>query len=385
MPALDEASGDLFVWSILMCPLELARFFWRRCTESNHQYCISHALFAAAVARCLSRDVDEQASERLVGEDAGTDGVPGRAGGRGDGPRGAAVSAARGVRPFATEFGDLAKTLMNKCFDADQQAAVDAIRTEWRGQCWLDIRGPFPERLSPLKLAGYAQAEAFVGDPAFQSCVDRVWYGQLAPYKLLGRSRTGARERSPAMGAHEGSQVDLPFEPGDPLRPVFLSLSVGAAAVPCFVISAFYSYFWVMATCAGVSYGIIPFLMLGLASRTPQSSPSQAHLVRVCRDFYTAPAIKFLGRTVHFLLFVLLFTYVSITMAPDAYKAAEGVMHGWLILLLLQELRQVPSSPFCFLGWQARGLFFPWVSPVFFSRARRNSPSRRRRKPPDAC
>ena len=41
-----------------------------------------------------------------------------------------------------------------------------------------DSRGPSPEFLSPLRLARLAHAESFVDDPAFQSCVESVWYGR---------------------------------------------------------------------------------------------------------------------------------------------------------------------------------------------------------------
>jgi hypothetical protein len=32
--------------------------------------------------------------------------------------------------------------------------------------------------MSPLRLARYAETEQFVDDPAFQSCVDTVWWGR---------------------------------------------------------------------------------------------------------------------------------------------------------------------------------------------------------------
>jgi hypothetical protein len=80
-------------------------------------------------------------------------------------------------------------------------------------------------------------------------------------------------------------------------------------------------------------------------------------LVDVCRTltsrlwqisliFYSAPVVRFLGKNIHFTLFVLLYTYVGITLQPDHYRWEEGVMHFWIISLFFIEIRQLSEN-----GW----------------------------------
>jgi hypothetical protein len=330
--AVDEdASGELFVWAILMGRAELAKFFWRRSPYADHVHCISRALFASAVARRLAAHVDDQAAEQLVGaadSDEAGDAAPlsqrvGRDGG-------AAV-------PLAAEFGELAKRLVRRCFDRDQRAAVAAIQLPWTGRdSWLDCLGPYPQHVSPLQLAGMARAEDFVEDQAFQSCVDDVWYGHIA------LSYAAAAAAAAAESAADDGALVLPFARRGLALKLFLGLSAGAGAIPAIVLTAFYADFLTcIATVAG-SYLVPVVCMAVLAGTTPSRAPRAAVVPGwwLMSALYTAPVVKFLGRSVHLLMLVLLVTYVGVMMNPAEYTPAEAAMHAWLGLLLLSEFRQ---------------------------------------------
>jgi hypothetical protein len=57
--------------------------------------------------------------------------------------------------------------------------------------------------------------------------------------------------------------------------------------------------------------------------------------------FCSAPVISFLSKSIHYTVFVLLYTYVGITLRPDTYRAEELIMHVWIIGLVVMELRQL--------------------------------------------
>ena len=59
-----------------------------------------------------------------------------------------------------------------------------------------------------------------------------------------------------------------------------------------------------------------------------------------CRQFYSSPVASFLGKSIHFAVFVLLYTYVGITLRPDIYRLEEGIMHVWIFSLITAEMRQ---------------------------------------------
>ena len=61
---------------------------------------------------------------------------------------------------------------------------------------------------------------------------------------------------------------------------------------------------------------------------------------------YSSPVVKFYGQSCHYFLFVLLYTYVGVLLNPFEYTPAEGVMHAWLLLLALSELRAAVASGF---------------------------------------
>jgi hypothetical protein len=90
--------------------------------------------------------------------------------------------------------------------------------------------------------------------------------------------------------------------------------------------------------------------ILGVGSNILLSLPDCRTTISLfCRTsliFYTAPVVRFLGKNIHFALFILLYTYVGITLQPNSYNWEEGVMHGWIISLFLMEIRQLSEN-----GW----------------------------------
>ena len=85
-----------------------------------------------------------------------------------------------------------------------------------------------------------------------------------------------------------------------------------------------------------------------LGSKVGETSIPFVHrLCRTCVIFYTAPIVKFSGRSLHYILFVLLYTYVGVTMMQDTYGRREMVMHAWFLMLFLSEIRQWTES-----GWE---------------------------------
>ena len=326
-----DAHGELLVWAILMGRAELAKFFWRRSPSADHVHCISRALFASAVARRLAAHVDDEAAEQLVGDAPGARGEGGDAAPppqRADG----------GAAPLAAQFGELAKRLVRRCFDRDQRAAVAAIQLPWTGRdSWLDCLGPFPERVSPLQLAGMARAEDFVEDAAFQSCVDDVWYGHVAvPHAVV------VAAAAPPEAAADDEPLVLPFKRRGWGLKLFLGLSAGAAAIPAILVTAFYADFLTCVAAVAGSYLVPPLCAAGLAAATPSRGPRgvAARWRWLLGALYTAPVVKFAGRSVHLLMLALLVTYVGVMLTPAEYTPAEAAMHGWLALLLLSELRQ---------------------------------------------
>ena len=67
-------------------------------------------------------------------------------------------------------------------------------------------------------------------------------------------------------------------------------------------------------------------------------------LWEICKIFFTAPVVRFLGKNIHFVLFLLLYTYVGIMLQPDIYRWEEGIMHFWIGSLFLMELRQLSEN-----------------------------------------
>jgi hypothetical protein len=252
----EDANGDLFVWAILMGRTELAKFFWRRSPHAEHVHCISRALFAAAVARRLAARVDDQAAEQLVG------GVPTASDDRdADAPL-PRWDDGGSVAPLAVQFGELAKRLVRRCFDRDQRAAVEVIQLQWTGRdSWLDYLGPYPEPVSPLQLADMARAEDFVVDPAFQSCVDDLWYGQTtASYAVAAAAaKTAAAVAAGASTEDVSEKLVLPFSPRSWLLKPFLGLSAGAGTIPAIVLTAFYANFEKCIIAVSTSYLVLRF------------------------------------------------------------------------------------------------------------------------------
>jgi hypothetical protein len=57
-----------------------------------------------------------------------------------------------------------------------------------------------------------------------------------------------------------------------------------------------------------------------------------------------SPVVKFYGQGCHFFVFTLLYTYVGVLLNPAEYTPAEGIMHVWLLPLVLSELRNAVAS-----------------------------------------
>ena len=243
----------------------------------------------------------------------------------------------------------------------DQPAAVDVILMTWDVDAWHDTRGRAAEPLSPLRLAGYAQAETFVDGAAFQASLDKIWYGSLAPTDAVKRRRV------PAGGKES---IQLPFKIDSAGELLFLFLSTGGLACLVFAVTAFTNDLVTspaaltnFASCAiaiGASYVSFPVAMVYLSHfwQGPAGrgavSPAR-RLARTCVLFYTAPIIKFFTRRLHAVLFVLLFSYVGVRWDRDRYLLQEGLMHAWMVSLLLSMARKVggerargaPYSSFC--------------------------------------
>jgi hypothetical protein len=62
---------------------------------------------------------------------------------------------------------------------------------------------------------------------------------------------------------------------------------------------------------------------------------------RMAKTFYSSPVISFISKSIHYAVFVLLYTYVGITLRPDTYRMEELLMHVWIISLVVTEIRQV--------------------------------------------
>jgi hypothetical protein len=60
----------------------------------------------------------------------------------------------------------------------------------------------------------------------------------------------------------------------------------------------------------------------------------------MAKTFYSAPVISFISKMIHYTVFVLLYTYVGITLRPDTYRAEELIMHMWIISLVVMKIRQ---------------------------------------------
>jgi len=342
-----EPNNELFLWAVLMGRTELAMLFWRRLTNSRRVNCISHALFASAVASRLAAVVDGNARRLLVGDCDNEDSAK-----------------SQQSQPIAVHFEDLAKQLMKECFDTDHQTTADVIQLKWTDNCWQDSRGPSPEYMSSLRLARLAHAESFVDDPAFQSCVDSIWFGRIALYESIK-----------ASGERLGDvYLLIPFAGGSLLQHVFLFIAAGGLCIPVFVFSIFNIDEFEICAFAFLGSYIAPLLCilyLGFFNanhtlnkpkvndiqpghglyvklhtlwRMPRTLSSL--LWRISLIFYSAPVVRFLGRNIHFALFVLLYTYVGITLQPDRYLWEEGVMHFWVISLFIMEMRQLSEN-----GW----------------------------------
>ena len=345
----EQAYSELFVWSIMMGRTQLAMLFWRRCQASSFAHGISRALFASAVAHRIAEIAGGQASKLLVGD------------------RSADQLGLECTPSLASTFEMLAKRLMRKGFELDQQSVVDAILLRWTDtpDCWLDNRGRSAEYLSPLLLAGYAQAESFVDDPAFQSCLDFIWYGGL----ILDEEQCQTKFEDedyillPFSASHIG---ELGWR-----QILFISIATGAAAIPINLFLSFLLQWEIFMIATLVSYLFLPLSMVFLSAfyfkgreygtlgrvsfmqrvfRRVSGEKASSLVQRFCRTctiFYTAPIVKFSGRSVHFILFVFLYTYVGITMMQDTYTDRELFMHIWFAMLLLSEIRQWAES-----GWE---------------------------------
>ena len=350
----EHAYSELFVWSILMGRTELALIFWRRSVSDSFPHCISRALFASSVAKRMAAIAGGQARKLLVGDKTEGDRTPSMRSTEFDGN-------------FASHFEMLAKRLMRKCFEIDQQSAVDAILLPWENttECWQDDRGRTAESLSPLTLAGYAEAEAFVDDPAFQSCLDFVWYGGLILDDEQCQTKFSDEDYIvlPFSGSHIG---ELGFR-----QKLFIAVASGAVSIPVNIIMSFFVPWDIFVIGALISYALLPISMLLLCghyfkgkeiasvmklslvrriffrSTGTKKTSFWQRLWRTCVIFYTAPIVKFSGRSIHFMSFVFLYSYVGVKMIQDRYTIAENVMHVWLIMIFLSEVRQVVES-----GWQ---------------------------------
>ena len=349
----EQAYAELFVWATLMGRTQLAMIFWRRSVSRSYAHCISRALFASAVARRMAAIAGGQARKLLIGDQS-------------EAERATTTRSTEFDGNFAAQFEVLAKRLMRKCFEIDQQSAVDAILLPWSltPDCWQDDRGRSAEALSPLTLAGYAEAETFVDDPAFQSCLDFVWYGGLILDDEQCQSKFSDEDYIllPFSGSHIG---ELGFR-----QKIFIAIASGALSVPICIIMSFFVNWEVFIFGLVSSYVVLPISMIllsgyyfkgkestngikkSLIKRIFRRSETEGlfHLMkrlwRTCVIFYTAPIVKFSGRSIHFLSFVFLYTYVGIKMVQDKYTSAEAFMHAWLIVIFLSEVRQVMES-----GW----------------------------------
>ena len=54
--------------------------------------------------------------------------------------------------------------------------------------------------------------------------------------------------------------------------------------------------------------------------------------------YYSAPIVKFFTRRAHFFFFVLLYTFVSFNWDQGKYKLEEGLMHAWILALLVSQV-----------------------------------------------
>jgi hypothetical protein len=345
----QEANSHLFIWAILMGRTELAKIFWSNCEAQDKEHGISRALFAAAVARRLANSswADSRARELLVG---GSD-------------DGDSLGPTQRIA-FAVEFEDLAIRLMQLCYNKDPAAAVQAVALEWTSPgAWVDVSGPSTPQ-SPFRLAEHARAERFVDAPAFQACVAETWFGGIVAArpsrKLVARVSLGERVQLPLAG---DSWV---------LTILLVSLS-GGAAIPALFVSAFLGDFSLCVAVVTGSYAV-PVLVLICFTYyyNPESKGDSAGGHHSCFDkfsghqnaaayawwswpyrlwrtsvvIYGAPVVKFYGRSCHFFLFVLLYTYVGVLLNPAVYTHAEGVMQIWLLLLVLTKLRSAVVSGF---------------------------------------
>ncbi|PAA84253.1 hypothetical protein BOX15_Mlig015659g1 [Macrostomum lignano] len=66
------------------------------------------------------------------------------------------------------------------------------------------------------------------------------------------------------------------------------------------------------------------------------------------RDFYMAPVIRFVYNTISYVAFLVIFSYMLLYELTHAIKPLEYVVIGWMVTLLLEEIKQATMSGISF-------------------------------------
>ena len=296
-----EIAEQVFLWAVFNARKNIAEIYWRKAHPSSRHLCIARALFACAIARSVGRSstFEGNTSERKRYED------------------------------FADHFERAAKEIIETAFQLSPSETIAALNLPFKqpllrqGFSWVDHNSNF---LTPVRLAFVSRAVSVVSLDAFQACLARIWYGRIA----------GNFDTELDAEPLRGTLLNLP-------RTKVCGIS-STSLLPTFATDAVTVFFF--------SFSPL-LLLLGLDDSiekvfTIQSERTAGTYVRYCMikglhkicAFYSAPFTKFVLSFASYLVFIVLYTYVGLTMNQTCTQQ-ELLMHCWIFALLLAEFRQL--------------------------------------------
>ena len=315
----------MFLWSVVSGRADLAWYFWFKSDRGGKQNCMARALLACAVERARERLPTRQ-QQRLL-----TWGKPGRA-----------------HSGISTRFEAAATRILDLCYKKDPVLAVSMITIPWiHPTDWFLVKNCEGDQLlSPLLLAFDARAKSFIDHPAFQACLDQIWYGRIKRDHVCllrneGSSQTKVVERPVGFRIEHFGLLGW-TQWCSPLRVLMMELNVLGLVTELNI----------LLSCVTILPVFVSKIEPGVNVNTKQGSKgSIGRLVLGClKDcklklvgFYSSPCALFYLDFVSYLTFLIIYTVVGFQLAR-AYTVLEGVMHCWIFGLFLREAVELWSG-----------------------------------------
>jgi hypothetical protein len=308
--AAKPTRDDMLLWSILSGRHELAWFFWQVSGRSRRQHSISRALLASAILKASVLYIPKQFRKVILG-------------GRERPCKDQSESWSR----FALKFEQAATDILDLCYKKDPEMAISIITIPWiHHKDWFLVNSSRSNQLlNPFQLAFAAKAKSFVAHPAFQECLDRIWFARI---QMTCISSVNSEDPS--------QERDVPRPTGYRIKHHGLLRWIswtGELRRQMMQVNIFLSSLLVFPV-------IISEIKIDRSDNAlvPGYQSHVYNLYLKFIGFYSAPCVKFYLDFLSYFTFLILFTFVGFRLSY-AYTFLEGIVHAWIIAMILREIR----------------------------------------------